>query len=107
MNAYLREIYCRCGERRKKSDNGSDFKNSLLVEVASQLGIKHIQSSPYRSLANGQIDAIHKFLENCIGKFTSKGKGEWDEVLNIACVIYNFFPNSQCQESVFMLLPYI
>ena len=30
-----------------------------------------------------------------------KGEVEGDEVLNIACTAYNFFPNCQDQESVF------
>ena len=33
-----------------------------------------------------------------------KGEAEWDEVFNIPHATYNFFPNSQSQESAFFLM---
>ena len=33
-----------------------------------------------------------------------KGEVEWDEVVNIACTAYNFFPNGQSHESAFFLM---
>ena len=44
--AYLKEIHYRLGESQKVlSDNGSEFKNALFLEVPVHLGIKHIYSS--------------------------------------------------------------
>ena len=49
VSAYLKESCCRFGGSQNISfDNGSEFKNSLFLEVASQLGIKHIYSFLYR-----------------------------------------------------------
>ena len=58
----------------------------------------------HRPQADGWIEASHKFLNNCIRKFTKNGEVEWDEVPNSAHVVYNFFPNSQIQESYFFLM---
>ena len=48
VDTYLKEIYCQfCESHKILSDNGSELKNKLLAEAASQLGIKHIFSSLY------------------------------------------------------------
>ena len=42
VSAYLKEIYCRLGENQKiLSGNGSEFKNSLFSEVATQESNTH------------------------------------------------------------------
>ena len=74
------------------------------MDVATWLGLKHSFSSPYRPQANGCIEASHKFLKNCIRKFTMKGEVEQDKVLNIACTTYNFFPNGQNKGPTFLLM---
>ena len=96
MSTYLKDIYCRLGGSRKiLSDNGSEFKNLLYSEVMTQLQCKHMYSFPYRPHRNGRIEVSHKFLKNCIRKFTVKGEVELDEVLNISFTTYNFFPNDR------------
>ena len=72
---HLKEMYFRFGGSKKLlSHNESELKNTLLSEIASQLGIKHIHSSQYKPQANGMILASHYFLKNCIIKFTKKVK---------------------------------
>ena len=43
------------------SDNGSEFKNSIMDQVLQQLGIDRIFSAPYHSLSNGKLEVFHKF----------------------------------------------
>ena len=77
VSAHLKEVYCRLGWRRKiLSDSGSEFKNSLISDVATELGIKHSFSSPYRPKANGLIEASHNFLKNCVRIFTMQDEVE-------------------------------
>ena len=48
---YLKEVDCRFqGSQKILSDNGSEFK--LFIDVASQLGIKHIIFLPSRPQAS-------------------------------------------------------
>ena len=61
--AYLNEVYYKFGGGHTiLPDSGSDFKNKLFMDVASQLGIKHIFSSPCRPKANGKLNLPTHFL---------------------------------------------
>ncbi len=48
------------------TDNGSEFKNTLFAQVAQELGIKWIFTSPYHPQGNSKVESFHKFLKNCI-----------------------------------------
>ena len=43
-------------------DNGTKFKNELLISVFDTLGIKHTYSNPYYPERNGRIENVHNFL---------------------------------------------
>ena len=52
--------------RKVLTDNGTEFKNSLLAEVAKELGLdleRKIYSPPYRPQSNGVLEGFHKFLK--------------------------------------------
>ena len=44
------------------SDNGTEFKNSLMDQVLQQLGIDRIFSAPYHRHSNGKLEVFHKYL---------------------------------------------
>ena len=43
-----------------QSDNGSEYKNSLIEEFCNNNNIKHIYSSPYHPSTNGVVEVCHK-----------------------------------------------
>ena len=45
------------------SDNGTEFKNSLMDHVLQQLGIDRIFSAPYHPQSNGKLEVFHKYLK--------------------------------------------
>ena len=45
------------------SDNGMEFKNSLMDQVLQQLGIDRIFSAPYHPQSNGKLEGFHKYLK--------------------------------------------
>ena len=45
------------------SDNGTEFKNSLMDQVLKQLGIDGIFSAPYHPQSNGKLEVFHKYLK--------------------------------------------
>ena len=42
------------------SNNGTEFKNSLMDQVLQQLGIDRIFSAPYHPQSNGKLEVFHK-----------------------------------------------
>ena len=103
--AYMDHIYCSFGGSIKiLTDNGTEFKNKLLKEVISKLGMEFsIHSPPYRPQSNGKIEGFHRFLKTCIGKHINYGL-EWDELTPMATACYNFFPNCNARESAFFIV---
>ena len=52
INKYLPEHMC---PRYILSDNGAEFKNSLMGQILKQLGIERIFSVPYNPQSNGKL----------------------------------------------------
>ena len=105
LKAYIDHVYSQFGGSIKiLSDNGTEFKNKLFEDVAKQLGVEYkIYTPPYTPQSNGRIEGFHYFLKACISKHISPTL-EWDDVVPLACVAYNFFPNEHSKESPFFLM---
>ena len=105
VKAYMNNVYCWFGGSYKiLTDNGTEFKNDLIDQVAKELGVEHkIFTPPYHPQSNGKIEAFHYFLKACIAKHINQ-IGEWDEVVPLACAAYNFLPNEYSRESPFFLM---
>ena len=103
--AYINNVYCWFGASHKiLTDNGTEFKNALLDKVAEEIGVEHkIYSPPYHPQSNGKIEAFHYFLKACIAKHMTQLQ-DWDEVVPLACAVYNFLPNEYSRESPFFLM---
>ena len=58
--AYLLHVYSKFGGSEKiLSDNGTDFKNKLIEEVADQLGVEYkVYTPPYRPQCNSKIEGF-------------------------------------------------
>ena len=51
------------------SDNGTEFKNELFMEVATQLGVEHRVYLPsYHLKSNGRIEGFNNFFKVCMSK---------------------------------------
>ena len=105
IQAYLCHVYSNFGGSEKiLSDNGTEFKNKLFEEVASQLGVEYkVYTPPYRPQCNGKIEGFHKYLKSCIAKHITNNM-EWDEITDLATAAYNFIPNVSLKESPFFLM---
>ena len=51
----------------------------------------------------GRIEGFHAFLKACIAKHVVP-QMEWDVLIPLACVAYNFIPNEHSKESPFFLV---
>ena len=79
INEYLPVHMCPC---YILSDNGTEFKNSLMDQVLQQLGIDRIFSAPYHAQSNGKLEVFHKYLKPTLKKLCEKDPANWDKYLN-------------------------
>ena len=86
------------------SDNGTEFKNSLMDQVPQQLGIDRIFSAPYYHQSSGKLEVFHKFLKPTLKKLCEKDTANWDKYLNQVLASYRITPNLATAESPFFLV---
>ena len=79
INEYLPVHMC---SQYNLSDNGTEFKNSLMNQVLQQLGIVRIFSAPYHPQSNGKLEVFHKYLKPTLKKLCEKDPANWDKYLN-------------------------
>ena len=86
------------------SDNGTEFKNSLMDEVLQQLGIDRIFSAPNHPQSNGKLEVFHKYLKPTLKKLCEKDPANWDKCLNQVLASYRITPYLATVESPFFLV---
>ena len=86
------------------SDNGTEFKNSLMDQVLQQLGIDRIFSAPYHPKSNGKLEVFHKYLKPTLKKLFERDPANWDKYLNQVLASYRITPNLATAESPFFLV---
>ena len=79
INQYLPVHMC---PRYILSENGMEFKSSLIDQVLQQLGIDRIFSAPYHPQSNGKLEVFHKYLKPTLKKLCAKDPAKWDKYLN-------------------------
>ena len=93
VNHYLPVHMC---PRYILSDNGMEFKNSLMDQVLQQLGIERIFSAPYHPQSNGKLEVLPMLKKLC-----KKDPANWDKYLNQVPTSYRITPNLATAESPF------
>ena len=101
INQYLPVHMC---PRYILSDNGMEFKNSLMDQVLQQLGIDRIFSAPYHPQSNGKLEVFHKYLKPTLKKLCKKDPANWDKYLNQVLTSYRITPNLATAELPFFLV---
>ena len=86
------------------SDNGMEFKNSLMDQVLQQLGIDRIFSVPYHPQSNSKLEVFLKYLKPTLEKLCEKDPANWDKYLNQVLASYRITPNLATAETPFLLV---
>ena len=86
------------------SDNGTEFKNSIMDQVLQQLGIDRIFFAPYHPQSNGKLEDFLKYLKPTLNKLCEKDPANWDKYLNQVLTSYRIAPNVAMAESPFFLV---
>jgi transposase InsO family protein len=94
LKRFLRRAQNEFGLRIKKirSDNGTEFKNSLIEGFLEEEGIKHEFYSPYTSKQNGVVERKNRTLLDMARTMLDEYKTPdrfWAEAINIACYSIN------------------
>ena len=59
------------------TDHGSHFRNQMMEELSAKIGFCHENSTPYYPQANGQVEAINKFLKTMLWMMVGYHKTNW------------------------------
>ena len=103
VHAYVANIYSMFGGSHKLlSDNGTEFMNKLLAQVASTMGIKQIFSSLYYPQGKAHIENVYDSLKMFMWKHVSSIL-PWDTVVHMTCAAYNFVPIEHSRDIAFSL----
>ena len=63
------------------TDHGKHFRNHMMVELTTQLGLRHDSSTPYYPQANGQVEAVNKILVTMLQRTVGMHKSNWHLML--------------------------
>ena len=80
------------GEKKPKkllTDNGLEFKNSLLKETVVRYGVELIHGSPYTPTTTRAIERFNATLKGKLKKMSEFGNKEWTIILEEAVESYN------------------
>ena len=86
------------------SDNGTEFKNSLMNQVLQQLGNERIFSVPYHPQSNRKLEVFNKYLKPTLKKLCEKDLFNWDKYINQVLASYRVTPNVAAAETLFFLV---
>mgnify|MGYP001814351319 CR=1 FL=1 len=103
--AFLEKFYeTEGGVEYLLSDRGGEFKNEEFAWIAKSLGIERIYTSSHHPQGNSKLEAAHKFIKDCMGKYLQAPHQDWEPLLSKAVCAYNFFPGQASGESPYFLL---
>eukprot|EP00253_Pinus_taeda_P019576 PITA_19576 len=90
--------------------HGLHFRNHMMVEFATKLGLSHDSSTPYYLQANRQVEAINKVLKRMLQRMIGVHKRNWHLILYSALWAYrqslaiDLLPETSEEEACFLEL---
>uniref|UniRef100_A0A1I7W6P8 Integrase catalytic domain-containing protein n=1 Tax=Heterorhabditis bacteriophora TaxID=37862 RepID=A0A1I7W6P8_HETBA len=91
---YLTEGCLKLGTPRVVvTDNGTNFKSGTFTEALKLMGIEHQVTSPYHKNSNGQVERLHRTLEECLSAYVNNTQSDWDNYLPFITFAINTMPN--------------
>ena len=105
VTAYTENIYTEArGSHTILSDRGSEFTAQTFKQVANELGLRQVFTSPRTPTGNAVLERAHSFVKNKLTRIRAEVPGlEWDEILPHVHFVYNIVPSSATGESPFYL----
>jgi len=85
-------------------DQGREFCNEINENICRIMGIQDSKCSPYRPQANGQIERVHRTLNDIVAKTVDRNQRNWDEVMPYTVFAYNTAVHRSTTFSPFYLM---
>ncbi|ORD95688.1 POL4 [Hepatospora eriocheir] len=104
-NFVLNEVIFKYGSPVEiRMDNGKEFINNVMEELAKFWKIKLTKSPPYHPEANGLTERTNQSIIIKLSKIIGENKMNWDEDINMATFMYNISPMAKLGRSPFEIL---
>lgn len=71
------------------SDNGSEFKNKLMREIISSLGLKHVFGAPYHPQSQGVVERLNRTIKGSLAIMSEDLNGAWSTIYDNIVKSYN------------------
>ena len=71
------------------TDQGRQFKSTVIAEVCKLLGIAKIRTTPYHPQGNGLVERFNRTLLAMLATAVQERPFEWEEHLRHLCMAYN------------------
>ena len=102
---YFESVVCKQGvPKTLVTDQGKEFVNEILKEVAKLFQMKHTITTPYHPQANGVIERSNGTVLNILRTLVQDNVSIWDTMLPIATFAYNTAFHRSLQDSPFFLM---
>ena len=86
------------------SDQGGEFDNQLLIEIAEKFDFRKIFTTPYRPQSDGLVERFNRTLLRLLRCFVDESHANWDDVLPYVLFAYNTAVSSTTKETPFTLV---
>ncbi|EIE87751.1 hypothetical protein RO3G_12462 [Rhizopus delemar RA 99-880] len=87
-----------------QSDNGTEFRNSLMSHISKNLGIDRRYSTAYHPQGNGSSEASVKIAMNTLRKMIQSNGRDWNHYLPIVQLCINRYIKNKTLSSPFSLM---
>ena len=86
------------------SDQGGEFDNELMKELARSFGYKKLSTTPYRPQCDGLVERFNRTLLRLLRCFVDTSQLNWDDVLPYVLFAYNTAVSSTTGEAPFSIV---
>ncbi|CAI4220590.1 unnamed protein product, partial [Auanema sp. JU1783] len=63
------------------TDRGSNFLSEKFKNMCIKNGINHQTTLPHQKNSNGQVERLHRTLEECLSHYVNSNLSDWDDIL--------------------------
>ncbi|CAD6186093.1 unnamed protein product [Caenorhabditis auriculariae] len=86
------------------SDNGTQFVSNSFKNLLKKWKIQHQTTAPYHKTSNGQVERVHRNLEEALASFVNNFQSDWDSYLQAVVFALNTLPGASTKLAPFHVL---
>ncbi|CAD6197052.1 unnamed protein product [Caenorhabditis auriculariae] len=86
------------------SDNGTQFVSNSFKNLLKKWKIQHQTTAPYHKTSNGQVERVHRTLEEALASFVNNFQSDWDSYLQAVVFALNTLPGASTKLAPFHVL---